>query len=76
MTPAQTAAFQAGSGATPASLLLAIASVVLILAFVWVIWITVGSFRAWQDGQTSLFDLLWATLRASIILLVLGFYLR
>tara|TARA_R110002072_G_scaffold120572_2_gene253708 strand:- start:480 stop:710 length:231 start_codon:yes stop_codon:yes gene_type:complete len=76
MTPSQSAAFQAGSGATPASLLLAIASMVLILAFIWVIWVTVGSFRAWQEGQASLFDLLWATLRASIILLVLGFYLR
>ena len=49
---------------------------VLILAFIWVIWVSVGSFRAWQEGQASLFDLLWATLRASIILLVLGFYLR
>ncbi|PLW83339.1 TIGR03758 family integrating conjugative element protein [Kineobactrum sediminis] len=76
MTPTQTAAFQAGSGTTPTSLLLAIASVVLVLAFVWVIWVTVGSFRAWQEGQMSLFDLLWASLRASIILLVLGFYLR
>jgi|TARA_R110002110_G_scaffold19505_2_gene80507 integrating conjugative element protein (TIGR03758 family) len=76
MIPAQTAAFEAGSGATPTALLLAIASVVLILAFIWVIWVTVGSFRAWQDGQSSLFDLLWATLRASIVLLVLGFYLR
>jgi integrating conjugative element protein (TIGR03758 family) len=76
MTPAQTAAFQAGSGASPGALLLAIASVVLVLAFIWVIWVTVGSFRAWQEGQASLFDLLWATLRASIILLVLGFYLR
>ena len=76
MTPAQTAAFEAASGVTPAALLLAIASVVLTLAFIWVIWIAVGSFRAWKDGQTSLFDLLWATLRASIVLLVLGFYLR
>ena len=39
-------------------------------------WVTVGSFRAWQDGQVALFDLVWAALRASIVLLVLGFYLR
>ena len=76
MTPAQSAAFQAGSGVTPIALLTAIASVVLVLVFVWVMWVTVGSFRAWQDGQASLFDLVWATLRASIVLLVLGFYLR
>ena len=76
MTAAQSAAFQAGSGVTPGTLLSAIASVVLVLAFVWVMWVTVGSFRAWQSGQVTLFDLIWAALRASIVLLVLGFYLR
>jgi integrating conjugative element protein (TIGR03758 family) len=76
MTAAQSAAFQAGSGVTPGTLLTAIASVVLVLVFVWVMWVTVGSFRAWQDGQVGLFELVWAALRASIVLLVLGFYLR
>ena len=76
MTAEQNAAFQAGSGVTASTLLTAIASIVLVLVLVWVIWVTLGSFRAWQDGQISLFDLTWATLRASIVLLVLGFYLR
>ena len=76
MTPAQQAAFQAGSGVTPATLMLAIAGSVLVLVIVWVIWVTLGSFRAWQDGQLALFDLIWAALRASIVLMVLGFYLR
>ncbi len=76
MTAAQSAAFQSGSGVSPGTLLTTIASMVLVLTFVWVMWVTVGSFRAWQDGQVALFDLVWATLRASIVLLVLGFYLR
>jgi integrating conjugative element protein (TIGR03758 family) len=76
MTSAQQAAFQAGSGVMPGALLLAIAGVVLVLVIVWVIWVTLGSFRAWQDGQLALFDLIWAVLRASIVLMVLGFYLR
>ena len=76
MTPVQSAAFQAGAGVTPETLLTTIASVVLVLTFVWVMWVTVGSFRAWQDGQVALLDLVWAALRASIVLLVLGFYLR
>ena len=76
MTPAQSAAFQAGSGITPETLLTSIASVVLVLAFVWVIWVTLGTFQAWQDGQVGVFDLTWGLLRASIVLLVLGFYLR
>ena len=76
MTAAQNAAFQAGSGFTPATLLTGIASVVLVLAFIWVIWVSLGTFRAWQNGQVALFDVVWATLRASIVLMVLGFYLR
>ena len=76
MTPAQNTAFQAGSGVTPSTLLMAIASVVIVLAFVWVIWVTLGTFRAWQNGQAVLFDVVWSALRASIVLMVLGFYLR
>ena len=76
MTAAQNTAFQAGSGFTPATLLTGIASVILVLAFIWVIWVTLGTFRAWQSGQVVLFDVVWSTLRASIVLMVLGFYLR
>lgn len=76
MTLAQNAAFQAGSGVTPATLLVAIAAIVIMLAFIWVIWVTLGTFRAWQSGQVVLFDVVWSALRASIVLMVLGFYLR
>ena len=76
MNPAQLAAFQAGSGVTATTLLVGIASMILLLAFVWVVWVTLGTFRAWQDGKASLFALAWSALRASIILMVLGFYLR
>ena len=76
MTANQVAAFQAGSGVTPGTLLLGVASVVLTLAIVWATWVTLGTFRAWQSGELSLFDLIWGGVRASIVLLVLGFYLR
>lgn len=76
MTANQVSAFQAGSGVTPAALLLAIASVVLTLAIVWATWVSLGTFRAWQNGELSLFDLILGGVRASIVLLVLGFYLR
>ena len=76
MNAAQNAAFQAGSGISPGTLLNAIAAVVLTLVFVWVIWVSFGTLRAWQDGQVGVFDLAWGALRASIVLLVLGFYLR
>ena len=75
MTAAQHTAFQAGSGVSAAALLTGIAGLVVLLVFVWVIWVTLGTFRAWQDGQVSVLDLTWSALRASIVLLVLGFYL-
>ena len=76
MTHAQNTVFQNGSGVAPGALLTAIASVVMVLAFVWVIWISLGTFRAWQDGQATILDVAWGSLRASIVLMVLGFYLR
>jgi integrating conjugative element protein (TIGR03758 family) len=76
MSEAQQTAFQAGSGMEASTLLLAIASIVVLLAFVWVVWVSLGTFRAWQDGNASLFDVAWSALRASIVLMVLGFYLR
>jgi integrating conjugative element protein (TIGR03758 family) len=76
MNDAQLTAFQGGSGIQASTLLLAIASIVVVLAFVWVVWVTLGTFRAWQDGNASLFDVAWSALRASIVLMVLGFYLR
>ena len=76
MSAEQLAAFQAASGIEAATLLLGIASIVVLLAFVWVMWVSFGTFRAWQDGNATLFDLAWSALRASIVLMVLGFYLR
>lgn len=76
MTAAETAAFAAGAGASPNSVLLAIAGSTLTLALVWAMWLTMGVFAAWQTGRASLFELLWAVLRACIVLLVLGFIVR
>lgn len=76
MSDAQRLAFRLGSGTEAATLLLAIASVTVMLALVWALWITVGSFRSWQDGNASLFDLAWSALRVCILLMVLGFYVR
>ena len=76
MTPDQNTVFENGSGIAPGTLLVGIASVVIVLAFVWVIWITFGTFRAWQEGQATVLDVTWSALRASIVLMVLGFYLR
>ena len=57
MTAAQQTAFQGVSGVTSSTMLTAIASMVLVLAFVWLIWVAIGIFRAWQEGQATVFDL-------------------
>ena len=76
MKAAQQTAFKAGSGITSGTMLTAIASMILVLVVVWVIWVALGAFLSWQDGQATVFDLTWSTLLASIVLMVLGFYLR
>ena len=76
MSDAQRLAFQLGSGTEAAAVLLGIASIVLVLALVWAMWITFGAFRSWQDGSVSLFDVAWSALRVSIVLMVLGYYIR
>ena len=76
MSDAQRLAFRLGSGTEAATVLLAIASITVILALVWALWITFGSFRSWQEGSASLFDLAWSALRVCIVLMVLGFYIR
>lgn len=76
MSNAQHLAFELGAGVSVDTVLLAIASVVLVLALVWAMWITFGAFRSWQDGSTGLFDVAWSALRVSILLMVLGYYIR
>lgn len=76
MNTRQRLAFEAGAGVAPDTVFLAVAGVTLTLAFLWVTWITFGTFKAWQEGSASFFDLVWNVLRASIVLLVLGFYIR
>lgn len=76
MNATQQAVFQAGAGVGANAVLIGIASMVMVLVFVWALWVTFGTFRAWQEGNASLFDLAWSALRASIVVMVLGFYLR
>lgn len=76
MSDAQRLAFQMGSGAEAANVLLGIASLVVLLALIWAMWISFGGFRSWQDGGASLFDVAWSVLRVSILLMVLGYYVR
>lgn len=70
------AAFQAGAGVSASSVLFGIASMIVTLLLVWGVWIAFGQLRAWQEGRASLFDITWTTLRASMLLLLLGWFIR
>ena len=76
MTEAQQAAFKAGSGLDASSLLFAIAGSVSVFAILWVAWVTIGAFRAWRLGEIEIYDLMWQAMRAAIVLLILGYYIR
>lgn len=76
MSGVQAAAFQAGAGINASDVLLGIAAIVVTLLLVWGAWIALGQLRAWQEGRASLFDMLWTTARAGILLLLLGWFIR
>lgn len=76
MSDAQRVAFTLAAGIDPGAMLLGIASVVLVLAMVWALWVTFGAFRSWQDGSAGLFDLTWSVVRVCFLLMALGFYIR
>lgn len=76
MTSLQEAAFGAGSGLSADALLFAIAGSVAVLATLWVTWVALGSFRAWRAGDIEIYDLLWQVVRAAIVLMILGYYIR
>lgn len=76
MNVVQKQAFLAGSGVDPSAMLLAIKSSLIVLILIWTTWVAVGAFRAWRFGDLEIYDLLWQVMRASIILLVIGFYIQ
>lgn len=76
MNSAQHTAFQAGSGVTADTLLLAIASISAVLYLTWLAWIALTQYRAWNAERTTAFDMTWTIIRASILVLLLGYFLR
>lgn len=76
MTTLQEAAFRAGSGLSADALLFAIAGSVAVLATLWVARVALGSFRAWRAGDIEVYDLLWQVVRAAIVTMILGYYIR
>ncbi len=76
MNSTQQSAFLAGAGVESSAMLLAIKSSLIVLILIWTTWVAVGAFRAWRLGDLEIYDFLWQVMRASIILLVIGFYIQ
>ena len=77
MTPEQLAGFEAATnGISAATLLLAIAMIVMTFYTLWTAWLAFGQTRGWWTEQVELYDLIWAVLRAAILLLLVGFFVR
>ena len=76
MNTAQIAEFQNASGVDPHVLLLVIASVVMVAYTLWTAWVAQGQLRQWAQREASIYDLLWTVIRASILLLLVGWFIR
>ena len=76
MNERQEAAFEAGAGVSAQVASASLAAITMTLALVWAVWISVGTFRAWFDGQLLLADLTWSVLRVAIVLMVFGVVLN
>ena len=77
MSPAQEAAFAAATGGQSSrGLLLVVASVVAVFAFVWVAWLALRLFDRWSRRGGDTGDLLWHLVRAVVVISVLGWFVR
>ena len=77
MTPEQLAGFEAATnGISAETLLLAIAMIVMTFCTLWTAWLAFGQARGWWTEQVELYDLIWSILRAAIMLLLVGFFVR
>lgn len=76
MNERQLTAFQVASGVSAEQLTLAITGVTLMIALLWASWLAISSLIAWQSGQQSLLELITSILRACVLLLILGYYIR
>lgn len=69
-------AFSSASGVSHADVLLVIALVASALYLTWLGWVAYGQFRSWHDDRATLLDFMWVVIRAAIIVLLIGFFVR
>ncbi|WP_018878697.1 DUF3262 family protein [Thioalkalivibrio sp. ALE28] len=68
--------FEQWAGASGADLGLAIATIVAVTYLIWLMWVVMGQFRAWSDRETPMFDLIWVSVRAAVVVMLVGYFIR
>ena len=70
----QVSAFQRSTNnVTPSELMLVICSVLAVVCLLWLAWLSLASFRAWQEGKGTFYDMMLVTLRGAVMTLLVGF---
>lgn len=76
MSQAAADGFAAGAGVNPADLRLFAASAVAVAMLLWTAWIAYGHYIAWRENRLELMDVTWGIVRAAILTLLLGYFIR
>ena len=77
MTPEQLAGFEAAArGISAGELALAIALIVMTFYTLWTVWLALALARDWWTEQVEFYDFMWSVLRATIVLLLVGYFVR
>lgn len=76
MTSTQEAKFTAAAGVEPGVLTTGIAMIVSTFLLLWVVWIAKTQFVAWRHGSTDLYGMVSTAVRASVLILLLGWFIR
>lgn len=68
--------FGATAGVTANQLVTVIAGICAVLYLTWTGWVAYGQYKAWAEEDITLLDLFWTIMRAAIVVMVVGFYVR
>jgi integrating conjugative element protein (TIGR03758 family) len=68
--------FEAGAGVSAGSVKLFIALLTAVSLLLWAVWVIQGLGRLWVQRGLSLNDMVWGVVRALIVIMLLGFYIR
>lgn len=77
MTSAQVSAFTKSTGGiAPAKVLILITEIIAVIYLLWLCWIAYSQLRSWKQGQGDFYDFLFVIMRASIVAMMLAFFIH